>query len=318
MTRFLRLFAFTLFSFLFWGALAWVGLGYRVARGYVYRPSPFTPMRETPGDYGVVYRSVVFTTEDGLRLAGWYTPPPVGESAVLLLAHGQGGHRMARVHAEAARYTGLGVLSWDFRGHGESQGAMRTFGYYEARDVRAAARFALAQPRVARVLAWGTSMGAAATLWAAARDPQGDLLHMVLADSPYADLVAIEGNLIRLPGLPPVVRFFAARMTGLHPSQMRPVDVVHRIAPRPLVLLHGEEDAVIPVEHAYQLYEAARPPKLLWVWQGMGHSQAVFAEGETYWACLARVMHSFLETGSIPQGDYRTRPPSRPSFCVYP
>ncbi len=312
---FLRLFAFALAAFAFWFAVGWLALAYRVAASYAYRSGPPTPPTETPARYGVAYREVTLTTADGLRLAGWYTPPPPGEDTVLLLAHGQAAARDPRLHADAVRLTGLGVLSWDFRGHGASQGELRTFGYYEALDVLAAAEFALAQPGVERVVAWGTSMGAAATLWAAARDPNATRIHMVLADSPYADLVDIEDHIIRLRGLPPFVRFFLVQMTGLHPRQMRPVAVVDRIAPRPLVLLHGEEDRVIPVEHAYALYRSAQPPKLLWVFRQMGHSQALMAQRDVYWPCLARLVRGYKQTDVFPQGIVYTEPDESPPFC---
>ena len=312
---FLRLTGCAFASALFWFAVAWVLLAWRVAAGYAYRDGPPQPPVETPARYQVPYQDVTLQTEDGLRLAAWYTPPPPGVRIVLLLAHGQAARRDAWLHATAAQLTGLGVLSWDFRAHGASQGERRTFGFYEARDVLAAARFAINQPGVERVVAWGTSMGAAATLWAAARDGQAAYIHMVLADSAYADLVAIERNIIRVPGLPPFVRLFLRYMTGLHPRQMRPVDVVPRIAPRPLVLLHGVADDVTPIDQAYALYQAAGSPKVLWAFQDMGHSQAMVAQAEVYWTCLAILIRTAQQNRDFPQGVFTTAPGQRPPFC---
>ncbi len=286
---FLRLASFALLSFAFLFGAAWTGLAYQVARSYAYPPEPRITPKETPQDYGTPYQEVVLITRDGLRLAAWYTPPQ-GTDVILLIGHGNGAHRMARVHSEAARYTGFGVLSWDFRSHGESEGDLRTFGLKEAQDVQAATAFARTQPGIDMVVAWGTSMGGAAALWAGAQDPT---IQMVIADSVYADLAAIEANLIRLSLLRPLVRLFLMGMTGLRPQDLRPVDVVSHISPRPLMLIHGGQDAVIPLEQAQSLYEQARRPKLLWVWPQAGHSAAFSLNASLYWTCIRWVVEAY-------------------------
>ncbi len=291
--------------------LLWVGLAYRVARWYAYAPPERPLPPATPLDYGVPYQEVTLVTQDGLRLAAWYTPPQ-GLPLVWLLAHGYGAHRLPRVHADAVRLTGMGALSWDFRGHGASQGRLRTFGLYEARDVLAAAAFARQQPGVERVVAWGTSMGGAAVLWAAAQDPS---IHAVVADSPYADLQAIEPNLIRLAPLRPLVRVFLTAMTGLRPRDLRPVDVVARIPPRPLAIVHGARDDIIPVEHARQLQRAAGPGALVWIWPQAGHSQAFLLAPDLYWGCLERVLVRWYTQGEWPTGLYTQEQNQPPAFC---
>lgn len=291
--------------------LLWIGLAYRVARWYAFAPDirPLPPA--TPLDYGVPYQELTLITEEGLRLAAWYTPPQK-LPLVWLLAHGYGAHRLPRVHADVVRLTGMGALSWDFRGHGASQGRLRTFGLREAQDVLTAADFARRQLEVERVIAWGTSMGAAAVIWAAAQSPR---IHAVVADSPYADLQAIEPNLIRLAPLRPLVRLFLIAMTGLHPQDLRPVDVVERIPPRPLALIHGAQDPVIPVEHTLQLQRGAAASALVWIWSQAGHSQAFLLEPERYWGCLGGLMERWYTQGEWPTGVYTQSQDQLPVFC---
>ena len=61
------------------------------------------------------------------------------------------------------------MLAWDFRAHGKSGGEFSSLGYYEVRDVKAALDYALAQPDVKHIGAWGGSMGAVTMIRAAAQ-----------------------------------------------------------------------------------------------------------------------------------------------------
>ena len=85
-------------------------------------------------------------TEDNVRLSAWYTPPQNG--ALILVAHGYGDKRTEHYYTLFASH-GYGVIAWDFRAHGTSEGNFSSLGYYEVLDARAALDFALAQPGVA-------------------------------------------------------------------------------------------------------------------------------------------------------------------------
>jgi fermentation-respiration switch protein FrsA (DUF1100 family) len=52
-----------------------------------------------------------------------------------------------------------------------------------------------------------------------------------------------------------------------------PHEVAARIAPVPLLIVHGDADAFFPTEHGLQLYDAAREPKELWIETGFGHAE---------------------------------------------
>jgi fermentation-respiration switch protein FrsA (DUF1100 family) len=59
-----------------------------------------------------------------------------------------------------------------------------------------------------------------------------------------------------------------------NPVPMPPAEAAARIAPIPLLVVHGDKDPYFPVEHAHQLYQAAREPKELWVVPGFGHAES--------------------------------------------
>src|SRR5215510_463288 len=139
----------------------------------VLHPRRIIPPGNTLRKYKIPYQDVDLITEDGIRLSAWYTPPRNG--AVILLAHGYGDNRPEWIHAMLAK-KGYGVLSWDARAHGESGGEISTIGYLEVLDVRAALDYALAQPGVGHIGAWGGSMGGATLIRAAAEFPEIEAL----------------------------------------------------------------------------------------------------------------------------------------------
>jgi len=266
-------------------------LARRLALAYMHPPRASRDPADNPAQYGVPFEDVVLTTADDLELAAWYTPPHNG--ALILVAHGYADHRSSALHTLFAGHD-YGVLSWDSRAHGESEGEQCTLGYEEALDVEAALDFALSQPHVRRVGALGWSMGGVATILAAARRPE---IEAVAADSAFA---AVEEELelaIRIPFLRPLMRFFAEQQTGLSMRQLRPVDHIGDISPSPVLIIQGLDDRVIPVDSGRSLYNAAKEPRVLWSEPGVGHVGMYGSWPEAY---EARVV-SFFDRALLTQ-----------------
>ena len=124
-----------------------------------------------PGDHGLEYQDVEFTTPDGVTLSGWYVPS--ANRAAVVLLHGAGSTRTAVLqHAAVLARHGYGVLLFDARGHGRSGGQAMDFGWYGDEDVTGAVSFLLQQPDVdpERIGAVGMSMGGEEAIGAAASD----------------------------------------------------------------------------------------------------------------------------------------------------
>ena len=58
-------------------------------------------------------------------------------------------------------------------------------------------------------------------------------------------------------------------------DRYRPVDAIGELAPLPVLIIHGEEDRLVPAHHAVALYRAAGPPKALWIVPGAGHLEVL-------------------------------------------
>ena len=154
----LNLLKFGLLSFFFIILTTFIFWGHNLAMDYVHPRRLAPPSGEKLTAHGIEYEEIEILSQDGLKLSGWYTPPKNG--AVILVAHGHAGARPLDFYLLFAEH-GYGVLALDFRAHGDSEGDTTTLGYLESRDVEAALDFALKQPDVEHIGAWGGSMGGA-------------------------------------------------------------------------------------------------------------------------------------------------------------
>jgi fermentation-respiration switch protein FrsA (DUF1100 family) len=227
---------------------------------------------ETPADRGLAYRDVAFRTADGLTLRGWYLPSQNG--AAIIVGHGIGGHRTLDPTEMLARH-GYGVLTFDWRAHGGSDGDLCTFGYHEVRDVAGALAWLQQQPEVdpGRIGMLGESMGAVTAIRAASHLPE---IQAVVAQSPYVDLGESARNLWRGTGLPespfmPLQIALGEWWTGLDLDDMQPLEDIAAISPRPILILAGGQDPITGPDAGQRYYAAAGEPKELWFKPDVGH-----------------------------------------------
>lgn len=219
-------------------------------------------------------------TCDGERLAAVHLAEEGGRrDLAVVVAHGFNGGIGKRAVQAVAR--GLapyaGVLLFDFRGHGASTGRS-TLGDREVYDV-AAAVDRVRDLGYRTVVTCGWSMGGSAVLRHAALVGGADAVVSVSAPSRWycRETAAmrrlmwfIESGTGRL-----LCRLGGLRLArGWDALPESPVEVVERIAPTPLLLVHGRQDHYFGVEHAHALAEAAGEPCELWLVPGMGHAEA--------------------------------------------
>ena len=235
------------------------------AHAYLHPRRLEAPHGEYLTQSGIPFQEFDLLTSDGLRLSAWYTAPQNG--ALILVAHGYGDRRSEEFYALFAEH-GYGVIAWDFRGHGASDGEMVTFGYYETLDVDAALDFALAQPGVEHIGGWGGSMGAATMIRATALHPE---IEALVADSAYTSLDEVLRLRVPFPVMNPLIHYFAELESGLSLDAVRPIDDIGRIAPRPVFLIQGLDDSMVPPDSAQRLYAAAGDPRQIWTAPGVPH-----------------------------------------------
>ncbi|WP_347347166.1 alpha/beta hydrolase [Nigerium sp.] len=238
----------------------------------------------SPFELGVPWEDVAFAAPDGARLAGWWLDRP-GSDRVVIICHGHRGGKQDMLGLGSGLWrAGNTVFLFDFRGSGQSGDGVQSLAHHEQGDLEAAIALARRRRPDARLAVIGFSMGGAVTIPVAARTPA---VEAVVLDSPFADMRDVVATALRRHHVPPWPVLAASdRVTGLlygyRYRDVRPVEAIARISPRPLLLIHGADDRIIPVAHARALFEAAGQPKRLVIVPGVDHCGAYFVDRPGY------------------------------------
>ena len=268
------------------------------------------PIYATPASLGLQYKDVTFPSRyDNLQIKGWFIPGilPNGQltsQRTILIVHGIDSNRadkspgLLNLSSDLAHH-GFAILAFDLRGNGESPAASRSFGLYEQRDVLGAVDFlqsgALPYPALGRphaIAAWGDSLGGATAILATANEPA---IKAIVSDSSYADILPrLERDIPAKGHVPAMVNpgglIVAQWLYGIDYYNVRPVDAIAKIAPRPILLIHGTNDnknhTTTPPADMYLLAAAALDAPnanvQTWMVPGATHVQAYHVEGKAY------------------------------------
>ncbi len=209
-------------------------------------------------------------TADGQEIGAWFVAGPEAGPSILLL-HGNGESRRASLPlAEFFARQGCSVLLVSLRAHGDSSGEVNDIGYSARHDVVAAVDYLEQRRKYRPILVQGTSLGAAAALYAA--ETLGTRVRGYVLESPFADLHTAVRNRteIYLPFPLDRVAYAGLALTGplVLPDldRMAPVEAIATIpATVPVVLLAGGRDQLARPAEAQALYQRiANHCRLVW------------------------------------------------------
>ena len=221
----------------------------------------------SPAELRLASEDVTFTTSDGVRLHGWFLPATGTAKGVVVHFHGNAAN--ISNHLPLVWWlpeAGYHVLMFDYRGFGQSEGKVTRAG--TVRDGHAALDYALSRPeaRGLPVFFYGQSLGGAVAIVVAAERPE---VRAVVAESSFGSYRGIAArHARRMVGLNWLSRLMAAAAIS---SGYDPLDVVARIAPRPLLVIGAEQDEICFPDLSRELYEAAGEPKSFWLAPRAGH-----------------------------------------------
>jgi pimeloyl-ACP methyl ester carboxylesterase len=232
-------------------------------------------------------------------IRGWYAPTKNG--AAIVLVHGTGGNRMgtlteARILAQA----GYGVLLFDWPGCGESTGNT-TWGAGDRAALEAALDFAEKQEHVLSggLGVFGFSMGTLVATQVAATDQRVRALFITGAFGDPDRALSFQFSRLGLLTERPAV--WAAHLAGMDLDGRRPQDVARFISPRPIYIVGGSADDIIPPSNARALYDAAREPKTIWIVDGAHHGEYAAVAGDEY----AKRLVGFFDRALLADGQAR-------------
>jgi pimeloyl-ACP methyl ester carboxylesterase len=236
-------------------------------------------------------------TADGLTLRGWYLPTP-DRRHLIVLVHGMWSSwlEMAGLGRDLHK-NNFDVLLFDLRGHGQSDPSRLYLGRRERNDIRAVMEWAQSVGFSADRVGWlGYSMGASTVLMEAARNPE---IHAAVIDSPYGDLPKLlNAQLSKHSGLPewfnPGILLAARLVYGVRTDDLVPIRYARAWGQRPLLLIHGESDTIVPVDQAQELARAIGSSCLTLTLPGVEHVQAYRADPENYVRLVGRFFSHHL------------------------
>jgi alpha-beta hydrolase superfamily lysophospholipase len=224
-------------------------------------------------------------TADGLTLRGWYLPTKE-RRRLIVLVHGMWSSwlEMASLGRDL-HARGYDVLLFDLRGHGQSDPSRLSLGSRERADIRTVMAWAGQEGFTQDRVGWlGYSMGASTLLMEAA---QNHAIQAMVIDSPYGNLPELlKTQLSRHSHLPslfnPGILAAARLIYGVKTDELVPIRAARLWGERPLLLIHGESDSIVPVSQAYELARAAGTSCMTLTLPGVEHVQAYDTDPEGY------------------------------------
>lgn len=215
---------------------------------------------------GLPLEDVWFSSADGTKLFGWYVEGPA-DPPVILWCHGNAGNIINRLeNLQELSRIGLSVFIFDYRGYGRSQGRPSEEGLYQ--DAVGAYDYLTRQRmiRPERLIVFGRSLGAAVAAELAALKPAAGLI----LESSFPSIEAVAK--FHYGGLP---------VHWLLGSDFRLIDRLPRLS-LPKLIIHGDQDDIIPLELGRQVFDAAKPPKSFYVINGADHNNTYQVGGPSY------------------------------------
>lgn len=243
---------------------------------------------KAPISYGLKSRWAEFKSSDGITLRGWYIPSDGPARGTIIYCHGLNRSKVEMLpRAQFGHQLGYNGLLFDLRHHGQSGGKVTSLGYYERLDVLGAVRYALEVEKAERpIILWGVSMGAVASLMAAADSPD---VSAVISDSAFLSLADTVRHhwklLIHLPAFPIAdeTLYAIGWRAGFPPGDLDSEKAVEHIGLRPILFVAAQGDRRMPPAIAEELYSHAQSPsKKLVILPGTRHGEGFNQARDAY------------------------------------
>lgn len=231
----------------------------------------------TPSSVGLDYEEVWLTTNDGVRIHGWYVPTDQARGTILF-SHGNAGNISGRMETlRIFHQLNMNVLMYDYRGYGKSEGKTNEQGTYS--DALAVWEYLINEQQKSpdTIVIMGRSLGGGVSAWLATQTNPAALI----LESTFTSATDLAQELYP---------FVPARwlMEIEYPTRQ----YIKNLGV-PKLILHSRDDELIPFHHGEELYTSTIEPKEFFEMQG-NHGGGHIITGSEYTDALDRFLNTIF------------------------
>lgn len=233
----------------------------------IFYPSKI--MEFSPSDFGIEYEDVFFNTPDGVQLHGWFIPA-INSYVTVVYCHGNAGNISHRIEvAKMFNERCMNFFIFDYRGFGKSKGTPFEAGTYL--DGLAAYNYLVKTRAISpeRIVLYGKSLGAAIAIDLATQVKVACLI----SESAFTSTSDLARDVYKIL---PLWLFVTQKYDSL--KKINKINI-------PKLIIHSQNDEIVPFPHGKKLFEVAKEPKELYVMKG-GHNDAFYIYSDE---CMQRI-----------------------------
>lgn len=230
---------------------------------HIFQPLRFHYM--TPDVVGVHYEDISVRTTDNIRLHGWKLFAEDNTNGSILFFHGNAENistHFANVHWLTEQ--GFDVYLFDYRGYGKSEGFPQLDAIVS--DMESMIGYTLGQLAEQEKLSIiGHSLGGSLAIYGVAQSSYKDSIKSLVSVEAFSDYQEVAQDVLSTRWF---TWLFQWPFSLTIDNSYSPVEVVEKVAPIPIMIMHSKYDEIIPFHHAEALYSAAEEPKSLQIVNG--------------------------------------------------
>lgn len=240
-----------------------------------------------------------FKTFDDLKLSAYYYDNNNNSDKYVIIVHGYLGKAEDMLYASKIFFdSGYSVLSFDLRGHANSEGDYIGMGWHDRLDLIQLIDLITSKNPDAEIVLYGVSMGAATVMMASGEDLPKNV-KVIIEDCGYTsikDIFSYQLKLIfKLPSFPiinfaDIITRIRAKFSFFQGNCLKQVGK----STTPILFIHGDKDLFVPFNMLEPLYNSCNCKKDILIVENAEHGMAAFVYKERYWEKVFNFINSCL------------------------